>query len=122
MLNVNFVYCPAVLVHPSDRVVVAVLGGNITFTCVSWTPNIILNIQWLVNESSVEDFNLINVVSEFTQKFGGIGKLVFFDLPLEYNNTCIQCMATLSSGYDSTSMETILLLQGMNLRFISIML
>lgn len=100
---------------PSDRAVV-VPGGNVTYTCVYSTPNSeesILSIQWLVNRSLLEGFNLTNVVSEFIPFFGGIGILFFFDLPLEYNDTCIQCMATLSTGYDITSGETNMLLQGM---------
>lgn len=99
----------AVTLHPSDRLVV-VPGGNVTFTCVSQES--ILSIQWLVNSSSFEDFNLTNVMSEFTLDAGGIGALNFFNLIQEYNNTSIQCIATLSSGQDSSSRETILLLQG----------
>lgn len=101
--------------HPADRVVV-VLRSNVTFTCFYLRQNSggsTLSIQWLVNSSSFEDFNLTNVVSEFKPN-AGIGVLNLFDLSLEYNNTCIQCVVTLSSGHDSASRETMLLLQGNN--------
>lgn len=100
--------------YPSNKVAV-VLGGNVTFNCVYSTSNSesMYTLRWLVNGSSFEGFSLTNVVSKYFSIGGGTGLLSFFDLPLEYNNTVIQCMVTLNSGHDYTSGESMLLLQGL---------
>ena len=71
------------------------------------------NIQqyhWLVNGTQLEDLNLGNGVQVVESRSTGI--LSFINIPEEYNDTIIQCEATLTSGEIIYSNNAILLVQG----------
>lgn len=110
------------LLHPGSRTVsvqtpeglVSAPGGNTSFLCTSTIPHGErgLRIQWLMNESavlvneSIEQGNAVAYVS------GTIEVLKFTKIPLEFNQTMIQCNASLSSGEQFTSDIVLLQLQG----------
>ena len=96
--------------------VVTIPGRNQSFSCQvhSAAPNTHLqNVSWLLNGSTLENYGLDNVVTEFRPGLIGIGILRFINLSLENNHTTIQCQATLQSGVTHSVSEGLLLLQGM---------
>ncbi len=58
----------------------------------------ITSVEWLINGTRLEDLSLTNVETEFSQLLTRQGTLVFNNISVEYNNTNIQCRATLSNG------------------------
>ena len=65
----------------------------------------------MINGSGLEDLSLTNAVTYFdvvTKQ----GVLVFNSISVEYNNTNIQCRATLSNGETVDSNSVTLLVQG----------
>ena len=98
-------------VNPPDEFV-SVLGGTASFSCITspGSNDLITSVQWLVNDTLLENLGLENVVTT-------LGQLRFRMLS-EYNNhTSIRCRASLISGTVSTSRDaTILLIQGLFMR------
>lgn len=83
-------------------------GGNANFRCFSLVE--IVEAQWLVNGSILEDLDLDNAIPDFDH---GSGSLVIYNLTLNFNMTRIQCVGKSSSGNSIASSEaTLLLLQG----------
>ncbi len=89
---------------------VFILGDNPTYNCAS-SSDIITSVEWLVNGTRLEDLSLTNVETEFSQ-LSRQGTLVFMNISVEYNNTNIQCRATLSNGDIVDSNNDTLLVQG----------
>ena len=90
--------------------VVFIPGENPIYNCASSSATI-TSVEWLINGTPLEDLGLTNVVivfSELTRR----GTLLFNDISVEYNNTNIQCRATLSNGETVDSNSHILLVQG----------
>ncbi len=71
----------------------------------------ITSVEWLINGTQLEDLSLTNVATEFSQ-LSRQGTLVFRNISVEYNNTNIQCRATLSNGETVDSNNYTLLVQG----------
>ena len=102
-----------VMVGPRD-VVVSYPGGSATFDCISFSTETV-DVHFLVNGSLFDSLTLKNVTQEVLLNNMGqaqAGILRFEDLPVEYNNTRIQCRAELSIGSFVTSVVYTLLLQG----------
>ncbi len=59
--------------------------------------------------TALEDLGLSDVVPQFHPI---LGTLRFVHVPLEYNQTLVQCRGSLQSGEVSTSEGVVLLLQG----------
>ncbi len=72
-------------------------GDNPIYNCASLSGTTITSVEWLINRTRLEDLSLTNVVTWFSQLFRQ-GLLVFYNIYVEYNNTNIQCRATLSNG------------------------
>ncbi len=85
----------------SLSLVVVILYWSISGTTIT-------SVEWLINGTRLEDFSLTNVETQFIELFRQ-GSLVFSNISVEYNNTNIQCRATLSNG--ETNSAT-LLVQG----------
>ncbi len=82
-------------------------GGNPTYICAS-PSGTITSVQWLIKGTQLENLSLTNVETEFSQQTSQ-GILVFFNVSVEYNNTNIQCRATLDNG---ETVDSTLLVQG----------
>lgn len=97
-----------ILLNPTNELV-SIPGGTATFVCRS--PGVkIISLQWLVNESLVENFNLSNVQTEFDNRSG---VLIFHDIPVEYNMSRIRCMVFAEGNSEPLlSHQSILILQG----------
>ncbi len=80
-------------------------GEGTVFTCRATQQ-----IQWLVNGTRLEDLNQRDGIEDNVTF--GIGTLTFRDIPLEYNDTTIQCVVTLTSGEIIRSNNATLLVQG----------
>ncbi len=65
----------------------------------------------MINGTQLEDLSLTNVETVFSQT-SNQGILVFRNISVEYNNTNIQCRATLSNGETVDSNNFTLLVQG----------
>ncbi len=89
---------------------VLIPGDNPTYNCASPLFTI-TSVQWLIDETRLEDLSLTNVETEFSQ-LTEQGTLRFNDISVEYNNTNIQCRATLSNGETVDSNNVTLLVQG----------
>ncbi len=102
-----------ILVRLSPSGDVFIPGVNPVFNCkaASNAPITITSVQWLINETPLEDLSLTNVETEFSQ-LSRQGILVFDNISVEYNNTNIQCRATLSNGETVDSNNVALLVQG----------
>ena len=88
------------------------VGGQFRLLCVSITATPILQVYWLVNDTLLENSPLNSnndVVPEFS---GGLGTLTLTNLPAEYNSTNFRCLATTSSGNETSLQHSRLLLQG----------
>ena len=72
---------------------------------------IITSVQWLINGTRLEDLSLTNVGNEFSP-ISRLGALVFINISVEYNNTNIQCRATLDNGETVDSNNSTLFVQG----------
>ncbi len=85
-------------------------GDSPIFIC-GPSSGTITSIEWLINGTRLEDLNLTNVKTELsnitTQE-----TLFFNNISVEYNNTNIQCIATLSNGESVDSNNHTLLVQG----------
>ena len=79
--------------------------------CASSSGTTITSVEWLINGTRLEDLSLTNVETEFSQ-ITRQGALVFNNISVEYNNTNIQCRATLSNGETGDSDNFTLLVQG----------
>ncbi len=89
----------------------AYLGGETAFTCL-YTPlsGTIQHIQWIVNETRVEDLNQRDgIVVDNVQN---VGHLHFINISVEHNDTLIQCRVNLTSGEIIDSNNAILFVQG----------
>ncbi len=85
-------------------------GNNPSMVCGSSSATI-TSVQWLINGTQYEDLSLTNVVQRFSQ-LTGQETLVFNNISVEFNNTNIQCRATLSNGETEDSNNVTLLVQG----------
>ncbi len=104
-----------ILVRLSSSGDVFIPGVNPVFNCGSASDatitTTITSVQWLINGTPLGDFSLTNVETEFSQ-LSSQGTLVFNSISVEYNNTNIQCRATLSNGETVDSNNSTLLVQG----------
>ena len=80
------------------------------FTCHSINSGALQQFQWLVNGTRLEDLNQTDGIE--ADLIHDIGALAFTDIPVEYNDTIIQCIVTFTSGQISTSNNATLLVQG----------
>ena len=104
-------YYSLVLLTFTSHIVIP--GNNPTFNCASLSRTV-TSVQWLINGTRLGDLSLTNVETEFSQ-ISGQGVLVFNNISVEYNNTNIQCRATLSNGETADSNNSTLLVQGESL-------
>ena len=84
-------------------------GDRATFRC-SESP-VLPGVQWLVNGTALENLNLSNVTSEFSNEFRS-GFLTFHYVPLEYNMTTISCRANTTSEMMVSTNVWLMLIQG----------
>ncbi len=89
---------------------VFVPGNNPIYNCGSSSVTV-TSVQWLINGTQLEDLSLTNVETEFNQQTSQ-GILLFNNISVEYNNTNIQCRATLDNGETVDSNNLTLLVQG----------
>ena len=107
-----------VAVFPPDQLI-STPGGSASFNCYSLNAgssaeDTIISTNWLVNGTRLDFLNLgENVTTRFNEEFN-TGRLDFDNLPMTYNGTRIQCIATFHSGITLTSTgATLLLIQGL---------
>ncbi len=103
-------YHVTVTLTPDKNVVIP---GTLQATYICHFINNNGNIQqyhWLVNGTQLEDLNLGDGIQVVESRSTGI--LSFINIPEEYNDTIIQCEATLTSGEIIYSNNAILLVQG----------
>ena len=86
------------------------LGDDAVFTCLS-AFTVIVNVEWLVNGTSLNSLQLSNAVQRF-DTFGRVGSLRLKNVSVEYNNTMIQCLAITSSARVLESNISSLFVQG----------
>ena len=88
----------------------SVPGGVAVFSCAKGQQ--ISGVQWLVNDTALQDLNLRNVSASFSDRLH-MGILQFSDLPLEYNMTRIKCsVSTSNSEVIESERDVLLLIQG----------
>lgn len=87
----------AVQLYTSSGSETVALNSTIRFNCVLPTASTdeITDVEWVLNGSTYLE-NLGNVIPEFSDIGNGRGVLTFMRVPLEYNATTVQCMATIS--------------------------
>ncbi len=86
-------------------------GRNPVYSCASLSGTTITSVEWLINGTQLEDLGLTNVVTGLTE-LTKQEVLVFNNISVEYNNTNIQCRATLSNRETVDSNNDTLLVQG----------
>ena len=82
-------------------------GGIEAFSCTA-TPG--TTVEWLVNGTLLEEPYPMGVTTE-TSITGG--NLIFNNVPLDYNGSTVQCIATINDNVRLTNIGT-LLVQGNN--------
>ena len=98
------------LVIPDEYV--SAPGGRAVFTCLGVS---IVDVQWLVNGTELDRLNLTNVKPMLeTSPDGGskIGRLVFTQLPIEYNTTTVKCIIITMNEILTATQNSTLLIQG----------
>ena len=78
----------------------------VSYSCLS-PFNPLTEIQWLLNNTLLEDLNLTDVTTAFA---GVAGTLTFLN-PSDYNVTSVTCRAVLQSGEEGSA-TALLLVQG----------
>ena len=85
-------------------------NGSVSLFCTTTTQT--TGVQWLVNNTVIEDIDNINITTEFRNDLDtiglAIGRLNLTNVPLAYNKTSITCM--LASGQEEVTV--LLLFQG----------
>ncbi len=96
----------------SSNGIVFIPGDNPIYNCGSSSGAItIASVEWFINGTQLEDLSLTNVETVFVE-LSRQGSLRFNNLSVKYNNTNIQCRATLSNGETVDSNNVALLVQG----------
>ena len=106
MTATAFVYIMSTVLAPSE--VVAGIGGIAIFTCRS-KSSALTDVEWLINGTSLQELNDVRQVFE---PISEVGIIRFDNLPVEYNNTVLQCIPIASSGSQMASRNSTLLVQG----------
>ena len=65
------------------------LGRETTFTCINRATTGDVQFQWLVNGTLVEDLNIGDRI--MTDSNNVFGEIYFMNIPLDYNDTTIEC-------------------------------
>ena len=103
------------VVNINPDVFVTTPHGNGSFLCSSFTSTLtgaITGVQWLVNNTMIEDIIDINITTKFSNSVGiGIGRLNLTNIPMAYNNTNITCIAQSGSGQKEVTASV--LIQGL---------
>ena len=99
-----FVIAIATDVQIRDEVMVFE-GGNEAFSC---TSTLGTTVEWVVNGTLLEEPYPVGVTAE---SFTTGGNLNFNNVPLDYNGTSVQCIATTGGNVRRTNIGT-LLVQG----------
>ena len=86
-------------------------GGNGRFICYSFSVDSIVSVQWLMNGSATLTNEAIASGNVFVLFDDGVGVLDVINVPLDFNETSIQCNG-LTSGTNFTTQPAMLLLQG----------
>ncbi len=108
-----------IIVFPSGQHV-SIPGGSAEFSCVVLVQAGVVNLQWLLNGTLLDDPRLVNATVENLDNMRH-GRLIFTDLPYELNVTRIRCRAVYSDGEEEDSVDSaLLLLQGDDLHAIII--
>ena len=89
---------------------VAGLGGSATFTCSHHSS---VNIEWLVNGTSLTSLQLDVVQGFIPVGSVQVGSLEFRNVQVEYNNTRTQCIVNTTSHELIQSQNSMLLVQGL---------
>ena len=105
MLKVSLIFNTAIILDSPRRV--HALGAKATYICTDTTLNVV-GMQWLINGTQLENLNLSNVNARFSR---GVGRLEVSRIPLEYNDTSIQCIANFGDRNELSNILT-LLVQG----------
>ena len=100
-----------VSISPTEPVAL-IFSGNVHFQCHSISVDSIVSIQWLMNGSAILTNEAISSGNAAVLFDDGIGALNVINIPLEFNETSIQCHGVLTSGTNFTTESAILLLQG----------
>ena len=87
-------------------------GGNASFGCFNPSVNSIVSVQWLMNDSATLTNEAIASGNAVVNFDNGAGRLDVINVPLEFNETSIQCNGVLTSGTNFTTEPAMLLLQG----------
>ena len=106
LLNYDLFAVMAVTIYPPGRFV-SVPGGNAAFSCLS-TSDVINTVEWLINGTVIEPLELTNV--EIRDIGHGVVGLQLFNIPIEFNNSRIQCRVHVQSGRVETSSGPLLIL------------
>ena len=107
------ILCITVSISPTE-VVVPISSGNVRFSCHSITVDSIMSIYWLMNGSAtltneaIASGNAVVLFDDVVET----GLLDVINVPLEFNETSIQCHGVLTSGTNFTTEPAMLLLQG----------
>ena len=98
-------YFPTADVQIRDEVIVFE-GGTNAFSC---TLDFETAVEWVINGTLLEDPYPMGVTTAIN--VGGGGSLIFNNVPLDYNGTTVQCIATTNGNVKRTNNST-LLVQG----------
>ncbi len=71
-------------------VLVSTPGGMVVFNCLISPSTGVIDVQWLLNGSLLDNPNLVNATVRFSQDFG-VGILTIASLSSELNTTRIEC-------------------------------
>ena len=101
-------YIATVFIFPPDNVAVAQLHGDTRFTCAS-SLSTISSISWYLNDSRVIQGSSIRL--DFDE-IDEVGTLILLNVTVEMNNTRVTCQVSHIEENVTSSVTTILRLQG----------
>ena len=100
------IFVSGIYLHP--QTLVSVPGMNTSLEC----GEMLHLVKWIINGSLLDEHNNYADIREFFFNLSGTGTLDFYNIPVEYNGTTIQCCAYQEQNCTDLSDSVILLLQG----------
>ena len=107
----HYYFVILVFIIPPGTYVSFLGAANTTFKCTSHGETL-RGVQWYLNGSHLENFNLTQVRHTFVRRNFNYGLLVFSNMTQDFNETRVSCSAVVASGQTERSHDVLLLIQG----------
>lgn len=95
-------------------------GLDAKYICIPHRETVATGYFWIINGTYLNDLQLSDVFQGMDNNTG-IGTLVFRNVPIEYNNTRVQCLAITDSDNEMPSNNSTLIIPGIYMHSCSLL-